>query len=176
VARSYRRQHMCSNIPRRIIIRLLTLNFIVCSNFAFAGPFEDSMAAYDRGDYATAIRLCRPLAEQGNAKAQNGLGAMYYHGHGVARDFKEAVKWYRLAASQGNADAQLNLGAMYYDGEGVTEDLMHAHMWLNIAATQSNSDAIKYRDVVSKQMTKDQLTEAQAMALKCTTSNYMQCD
>ena len=68
------------------------------------------------------MRLLRPLAEQGKAQAQNGLGAMYYNGKGVAQDFKEAVKWYRLAAAQGYASAQLNFGAMYYEGKGVTED------------------------------------------------------
>jgi hypothetical protein len=33
---------------------------------ALAGPWEDGMAAYNRGDYLPAIRLFRPLAEKGN--------------------------------------------------------------------------------------------------------------
>jgi hypothetical protein len=41
---------------------------------AVAGPFEDGVAAYQRGDYATALRLLRPLAEHGNANAQFNLG------------------------------------------------------------------------------------------------------
>ena len=135
-----------------------------------------SMAAYDRGDYSTTLQLLRPLAERGDPQAQNGLGAMYYNGKGVAKDFKEAVKWYRLAAAQGNISAQVNLGSMYYEGEGVPEDLIRAHIWLNIAATQGNPNAAKMRDAVSKFMTAQQLTEAQAMALKCATSNYKQCD
>ena len=121
---------MRTNILRRLMITLLILSFVVSSGVAFADQFEDSIAAYDRGDYATAVRLMRPLAEQGNAQAQNGLGAMYYNGKGVAQDFKEAVKWYRLAAAQGYASAQLNLGAMYYEGKGVTEDFIRAYMWL----------------------------------------------
>ena len=86
------------------------------------------MAAYDRGDYATAVRLVRPLAEQGNAQAQNSLGAMYYNGKGVVKDFKEAVRWYRLAAAQGNISAQLNLASMYYEGEGIAENFVRAHV------------------------------------------------
>ncbi len=35
-----------------------------------AGPGQDAMAAYARGDYATALRLLRPLADQGDAQAQ----------------------------------------------------------------------------------------------------------
>src|SRR5271155_902737 len=44
---------------------------------AVAGPFEDALAAYERSDYATALRLFRPLANQGIAKAQYNLGVMY---------------------------------------------------------------------------------------------------
>ncbi len=36
---------------------------------------KEGFAAYHRGDYATALREWRPLAKQGNAKAQWGLGA-----------------------------------------------------------------------------------------------------
>jgi hypothetical protein len=36
---------------------------------AVAGPLEDRVAAYSRGDFATALRLLRPLAENGNADA-----------------------------------------------------------------------------------------------------------
>jgi len=53
---------------------------------ALAGPWEDGMAAYNRGDYLPAIRLFRPLAEQGNPKAQSVLGVMYRKGQGVARN------------------------------------------------------------------------------------------
>lgn len=59
---------------------------------AFAGPLEDGVAAYSRGDFATALRLLRPLAENGNAYAQYSLGFMYATGKGVPRDYTVAVK------------------------------------------------------------------------------------
>src|SRR5215831_4095532 len=52
-----------------------------------AGPFEDGIAAYRRGDYPTAMGLLRPLADQGNALAQHNLGFMYLNGHGVAQNY-----------------------------------------------------------------------------------------
>ncbi|MEQ1847607.1 MAG: SEL1-like repeat protein, partial [Nitrospira sp.] len=67
----------------------------------WAGPFEDSTAAYKRGDYATAFKIIQPLATQGDADAQYNLGVMYRDGHGVPQDSREAVKWFRLAAAQG---------------------------------------------------------------------------
>ncbi len=42
---------------------------LALSGFARAGPFEDGVAVYNAGDYATALRLWRPLAEQGHAGA-----------------------------------------------------------------------------------------------------------
>ena len=41
------------------------------------------MAAYERGDYATAMRGFRILVEQGDANAQFNLGSMYDFGEGV---------------------------------------------------------------------------------------------
>jgi TPR repeat protein len=61
---------------------------------AFAGPWEDGMVAYNRGDYMPAIRLFRPLAEQGNAKAQHLIGVMYHKGQGVARNPVRAFAWF----------------------------------------------------------------------------------
>jgi len=164
------RQH----IHRRLIVALLALS--VSGSVVFADPYEDGFAAYNRGDYATALQIWRPLAEQGNALAQTALGVMYYNGKGVAKDFNEAVKWYRLAAAQGNVSAQVDLSSMYYEGEGVAEDFIRAHMWLSIAATQGNADVARMRDIVSNGMTAQQLVESKAMAAKCELSSYKQCD
>jgi TPR repeat protein len=86
-----------------------------------AGPLEDGAAAV-RGDYAAALQLWRPLANQGNAAAQYNLGLMYADGHGVAQDDAAAMSWFRKTADQGYADAQYNLGLMYADGQGVAQD------------------------------------------------------
>jgi hypothetical protein len=65
---------------------------------AAAGPLEDGLAAHERGDYATALRLFRPLGEQGNASAQYNLGVMYALGQGVPRDNVQAYMWFDLSA------------------------------------------------------------------------------
>src|ERR1017187_280746 len=87
-----------------------------------ADQFSDGTSAYKRQDYVTALRFWRPLAEQGDARAQNNLGLMYVYGQGVPKDDGLAVEWYWLAAEQGNAAAQNNLGVMYADGRGVPKD------------------------------------------------------
>lgn len=85
---------------------------------AAAGPFEDGFAAASRGDYTTAYRLWRPLAEQGDAMTQLLLGQMYLGGNGVKQDDVEAFRWFRSAASKNFAMAQFEVGAMYHNGRG----------------------------------------------------------
>ena len=78
------------------------------SSATASADYQEGLDAYDAGDYATAMKEWRPLAEQGNADAQYNLGFMNSNGNGVPQDDVEAVKWYRLAADQGDADARGN--------------------------------------------------------------------
>ena len=135
---------------------------------ALAAPawadFQAGFDAYERGDYTTALKEYRPLAEQGDAVAQFNLGVMYGKGEGVPQDYVAAVKWYRKAAEQGDAVAQSILGVMYGLGEGVPQDYVQAHMWFNLAVAQGDERARGGREVVERIMTPDQITEAQQLA------------
>ncbi len=120
----------------------LALIAALCAGFtlgltapAWAG-FDEAVVAYKRGDYATALREWRPLAEQGNAKAQYNLGIMYDKGRGVPRDYAKALQWWRKAAEQGDAMAQNNLGILYDNGHGVPQDYAEAVKWYRKAAEQ----------------------------------------
>ena len=110
------------------------------ASFASAG-FDEGMAAYEKGDYKTAIAEFRPLAEKGDADAQFSLGVMYKEGQGVPQDYKQAVSWIRKAAKQGHARAQYSLGVMYYIGQGVPQDYKQAVSWSRIAAEQDFANA-----------------------------------
>jgi TPR repeat protein len=143
---------------------------LACAVFgvAAAGPIEDGQAAAQRGDYATEIRLIRPLAEQGNAIAQGRLGSMYLTGQGVPQDYAQAISWFRKAADKGHSLAQAGLGALYARGIGVPQDYVQAHMWFNLAATarvaEVRETASKARDEVAAKMTPEQIAEAQRLA------------
>lgn len=67
----------------------------------FAQSFESGMYAYERRDYATALRAFNNAADNGDADAQFMLGRLYSNGYGVLQDYIQAYKWYNLAASQG---------------------------------------------------------------------------
>src|SRR3954454_4071395 len=94
---------------RTIAIGALLITQLLGAPAAFAGPWEDGMAAYNRGDYVPAMRLFRRLAEQGNAKAQNVLGVMLRKGKGVPKNPAHAHMWFSLAAKRGDATAKAEL-------------------------------------------------------------------
>jgi TPR repeat protein len=103
-----------------------------------AGPLEDGLEAYKKGDFDAAVRLLRPLAEQGNPQAEEKLGRMYQRGKGLPKSFERAVEWYRKAAEKGDAAAQGRLGFLYRVGAGVPRDLKLAMEWYRKAAEQGN--------------------------------------
>jgi len=111
------------------------------SGAAVAGPLEDANAALQRGDYATALALARPLADRGLAVAQLVLGVMYGGGHGVPQNYAEAANWHRSAAEQGCPEAQTILGAMYAKGQGVPQNDAKAAKWFRKAADQDHAAA-----------------------------------
>ena len=126
---------------RRLILFVI---LIVVPASAVKADVQDGIVALGRGDYNTALSEFRPLAEQGNALAQNQLGLMYekglvYPGYGFIThepDYEQAVSWYRRAAREGLATAQYNLGRMYAEGHGVAHDYGEAAWWYLKAAVQ----------------------------------------
>ena len=70
---------------------------------SWSADLQKGLDAANRGDFATALREWRPLAEQGDASAQNNLGFMYVYGKGVLQDYVRAHMWFNIAASSGGS-------------------------------------------------------------------------
>jgi uncharacterized protein len=168
---------LCGSIVFMLTLRRVTrvtsaVLFIMC--FVVSVPaapvgnsatsYNGGMSAYNRGDFSTALKKFRPLADSGLDAAQNNLGVLYENGQGVPRDYAEAAKWYRLAADRGLATAQFNLGLLYAKGQGVPQDYVLAHMWFNLSAAQGNKDAKRDRDKAAQFMTIAQIAKAQQLA------------
>jgi len=99
--------------------------------------------------YADAIAILKPLADTGNAQAQERLGDAYAGGHGVARDATAAERWYEKAALQGDTGAQLKLGAIFAKGDGVPQNNNIAYVWYGTAAQLGSSSAKTERDKIA---------------------------
>ena len=147
------------------MLRVLTFAvLLIVTALPVSAGFKEGVADYKRGDYRTAFREMKTLAEQGNAGAQIGLGLMHNKGSDVPKNYALAVEWYRKAALQGNANAQLNFGIMNATGQGVPKIYTNAYMWRSLSAARGNKTAAKNLEIVEKRMTYAQV--AQAMAAK----------
>ena len=124
------------------------------------------------------VALCLCLAFAGTAIAgPNEAAAAYKSG-----DYAKAFRLWHEQAERGNYSAQGMLGFLYHDGDGVAKDLVRAHMWFEISRSlspareqswQAASDAL---DLTAKKMTAQQIAEAKAMAERCQSQNYKNCD
>ena len=89
-------------------IQIVCCLFIIAAR-AWAGPYEDGVAAYDQGRFDAAFALWLPLAESGHAAAQFNVAVLFEKGQGVTQDLAEAARWYTKAAEQGDAEAQYDV-------------------------------------------------------------------
>jgi TPR repeat protein len=117
--------------------------------------FRGGLSAFNTGDYATALRLWRPLAEREEPRSEAGIGFMYHRGLGVAVDDREAAVWLRRAAEQGQAEGQLMLGILFYYGQGVPQSYVRAYAWCELAEIDGNADATLCRDAALESMPSD---------------------
>jgi hypothetical protein len=125
-----------------------------------AAPALNPLAvAFQRGDYATVLKILRPKAIAGNPSAQHNLGFMYEKGYGVERNPSVAASWYEKSANQGYPDGQLALGRLYFEGVGLQRDIVEAYKWMYLAG-RGTSKAFQYLDVIGKMLTYQQMTDA----------------
>ena len=117
-------------------------------------------------NHIKAVKWFRKAADQGDDDAQFNLGVMYENGWGVTQSYTESIKWYTRAAEQGDADAQFNLGAMYAKGHGISQNYVHAYMWFMLSATNGENYVRVCMDIIIRDMTPEQIAEAQDLASK----------
>jgi TPR repeat protein len=101
-----------------------------------SADFLKGLTAYRSGDYATALRKWKPLAERGNANAQSNIGAMYYDGKGVPRTSFSRVLMLQLTSNTIKVNTNHNsiflptINCRMLSNSG--DDRYHALMWKNV--------------------------------------------
>ena len=111
--------------------------------WAQSADVQRAIAAYNEGDYAAAMAVWEPLANQGNRDAQFAMGVLYYEGHGVNKNLDEALAWFRKAADSEHPTAMFNLGVAYWEGRGLSQSFAQAVDWWERAA-ESGDVASQY--------------------------------
>jgi TPR repeat protein len=98
--------------------------------------YLEARAALQKRDFDAALKILRPLAEGGLARAQSTLGGMYASGLGVPQSYTEAVGWFQKSAAQGFAEGETNLGIATGNGQGIAKDEAKAAALFRKAADQ----------------------------------------
>ena len=150
------------------MIKWLAVAALMLPLVAYAG-FDEGVEAYSRNEFDKALAEFKPLAEQGEARAQYFMGFLHRYGYGVEQSHAEAGKWFRKAAEQGDARAQSYLGKMYEKGEGVERSLVDAHFWysLSAAASVGSRDSLYAKEDMAKlerRMNAEQIAQAKERA------------
>ena len=122
--------------------------------------FDSAMQAWAAGDYRTAARTLKPLADQGDLESCFNLGLYYFQGLGGDRNFPEAARLFRVAAEGGHVMASNNLGAMYMEGRGVMPNPSEAWFWFATVAHRGDQAAGVLRDMAASKMTPVQVEVA----------------
>lgn len=142
------------------------LSIIVFSSFMVQGAFADvekGRQLMEQSRFQEAMAEFLPLAQAGNADAEELIGVMYAMGLGVERDDRRAFEWYLRASMKAHPGAQSGIAWYYEVGRGVGVDLVRAYMWYVLSAIGGDPDAAISQEEVIKKMTKEQVREAQIL-------------
>ena len=102
---------------------------------------QEALQAFRSGYDQTALSVFKPLADEGNPKAQYWLADMYENGTGVKPDPSAARDLLEKSAAQGFLPAEERLGNLYLRGTQTLQDFGKAQNWLHSAAIAGDGAA-----------------------------------
>ena len=157
-------------------MKKLACTLLLLSSALVQAGFDEGLVAANKGDYQTAFKEWKPLAEQGDVDAQYNLAQMYRNGQGVPQNYTQAVTWYKKAAEQGHVSAQLNLGIMYGTGRGIPQNYKIAYILFNLAASNGDADATKNRNIAAAKLSPATIEDAQRITMQLYNSKSFAAD
>jgi uncharacterized protein len=120
---------------------VLWLSVMAMSQVSIAG-WDEGSAAFDRKDYATALKEFTVLAEQGDALAAFYVATLFNQQGLYKLDPVEATKWYKMAAERGHPASARIMGYRYLNAlGGVSKDEAQAVRWFKRAADLGDTQA-----------------------------------
>ncbi len=151
---------------RRLRLSLIGLVAVagLISHSVKAADLFDGLTAMKANKFEEAREIFLPLAQGGNADAEELIGVMYAMGLGVERDDERAFDWYLRASLKGHPGAQSGIGWYYEVGRGIpAPDLPRAFAWYTLSAIGGDPDAAISMNEVVKKMTPEQIAKAELL-------------
>ncbi len=156
------------HLPRKTGLRNCMIGVLAMAGMATSGAFAadlfDGLTAMKANKFEEAREIFLPLAQGGNADAEELIGVMYAMGLGVERDDERAFDWYLRASLKGHPGAQSGIGWYYEVGRGIpAPDLPRAFAWYTLSAIGGDPDAAISMNEVVKKMTPGQIAKAELL-------------
>lgn len=129
---------------------------VVASRTAYAASIEEGQNAEKRGDFDSALRIYRELADRGVSAAQGQMARLTLYGcgskfHRSERQIHphdqslEALRWARLGAAQNDRVSQYVIGVLYHRGAAdLGRHDKDAARWFSLAAQQGYARAMVF--------------------------------
>lgn len=116
--------------PRHYFLLLIILLLPVT---ALAMDFTAASSAYEAGNYRSAYRGFKSLAQDQHVEAQYRLGLLYLNGQGARKDVDQGLAWLKQAAENGSYLAAAELGQIYASGSAVEMNPTEAAKWIELS-------------------------------------------
>jgi TPR repeat protein len=144
-----------------------SITFLICVLLSFtllANAIDDeynfAVQLVQERKFEQAHSLFKKLSSEGDRDAQNNLGAMFQHGHGVSVDLRKASYWYLKSAQKGNSVAEHNIGIAYFYGQGVTRNKEEGLAWIFMSILSGLAQSEPFAKRMKEQMSQQQITKA----------------
>jgi TPR repeat protein len=140
------------------------------ATFELGAAYIDGRGVYK--DEKKGFELQLRAAQDGSVDGQREVSRSYASGRGVVKDWSKSYDWVMKAATHPTAsdyslvEPQRWLSSLYLFGLGVDKDVVLAYAWANVAASSGDEAAVKLRQQIEGQLTRDQVAEAQALSSK----------
>ncbi|MDO9600665.1 MAG: tetratricopeptide repeat protein [Azoarcus sp.] len=123
-------------------------------------------AALDGKKGAEALAWLTRAAESGHTGAMIKLAQVFRSGIGAVQNYALAAHWVERAAHAEDPEGMLELGRFCRDGVGFERNPVHAYVWMNRAAAKHNLDAVREREMVTRNLSAEDLKLAQRLSLE----------
>lgn len=146
----------------RFLISFLVFYLSIAAPFASAtdAEYNSAVQMIQNKKFDQALPILLKLANEGDRDAQNNLGAMYQHGHGVSINLGAAAHWYLLSAKKGNNVAEYNIGIAYFNGQGLPQNKIEGLAWMLMSVWSGLDQSESVASLMKSKMSEQQISKA----------------
>ena len=103
-------------------------------------------------------------ADKGDSISQQNLGAAYWLGEGVPKNYDKAITYWQMAADQGEVESQYRIGLAYQDNKSVSKNDLEAYKWFLLASANGHKKANEEIPLLETKLSPQQITAGRRFA------------